>query len=145
MDLHDITRRDGLPATRLLAAIILCLVAGNAGAATARAEHQAALRTIEAEDRTARRACASLATPERGACLDKAAKSRAASRAQAGVRLKSADVGRASGREIMAAYQESVAEAARAGRAAAIEKCEAMGVQERAPCNASTQVMYRRY
>lgn len=144
MNPRDITRHDGLSTTRLLAALLFLLVAGNAGAATARAEYQAALRAIEAGDRTARRDCASLAAPARKACLEKAARIRAASRAEAGTRLKSADVGRASGREIMEAYQESVAEAARTGHAAATVKCDAMGAEQRAACSGSVKAAYRR-
>jgi hypothetical protein len=136
--------RDRRTVTRILAALALVLAAADASAETARSDYQASLRVIEVEDRSARKACRSGALPTRATCLDKAVTTRSASRAQAGVQLKADDTGRTSGREIMAAYKESVADAERTGLVAATDKCGALSHEERGPCTAATKALYRR-
>ena len=129
---------------RILAAVAIALAAADASAATPRSEYQASLRAIEVQDQAARQSCKSVARPARKACLDKAAATRSASRLRAGLHLKSVDSGRAAGREIMASYQESVADAERAGHAAATDRCDALSSGARLPCAASVKVLYRR-
>lgn len=127
-----------------LALLLIALAAGPVIAEDARSGYEASLRAIEVEDTSARRGCRTVTAPARAGCLDQAAAARSASRAHAGARLKSTDVNRASGREIMAAHHESVADADRAGRAAASRRCAAMADAARPPCDATTKAMYRR-
>jgi hypothetical protein len=124
--------------------LLLALAAGPVMAEGARSGYEASLRVIEVDDTSARRSCRTVPSTARVACLEKATAARSAARAQAGARLKSADVNRASGREIMAAHHESVADADRAGRAAASRRCAAMADEARSPCDATTKAMYRR-
>jgi len=128
----------------MLAALVLALAAADASAETARSDYYASLSGIEVDDRSARKGCRTVPLSAREVCLDNAATTRSASRARAGAQLKSADAGRASGREIMAAYQESVADAQRTGHAAATHKCDALSREGRVSCNATTKALYRR-
>jgi hypothetical protein len=129
---------------RLTVALGLALAATGAMAESARGGYESSLHRIEVQDRSTRRACSTMAPPARPDCLEKAAAARSASRAEAGMQLKSADVNRASGREIMAAYRESVADAERAARAAGGRKCDALSQQARGPCKAGLKATYRR-
>jgi hypothetical protein len=127
----------------LAAATLLALLSFDASADSARGQYRSTITDIESGHQAARRACAPMTGDARATCLRKADEERSASRARAGLRLKSADAGRNSGREIMGAHQEAVAAADRRDHDAARARCDAMSAGERLPCTSLAKAAYR--
>ena len=127
----------------LAAAAVLALLSFEASADAARGQYRSAITDIESSHEAARRACAPMAGDARAACFRKADEARSAARARAGLRLKSADAGRNSGREIMGAHHEAVAAADRRDHDAARVRCDAMSAGERLPCTSLAKAAYR--